>query len=183
MHTSCYIFALLIGPAFLAGESCLVTCRYLPILLATAYQDLPGLRKQISSSFIQHYVLCNTYTQEVTMWQRNHAPMCDSDPHTMEEPQPQARLSPRTEHWEQEQENEDKEEEQQQQQQPRRRRRRQRQNQPMKGQWRDKNKLNTPTRFNASWVSKNKPKPKLWNQECDNTKKNWPISTSKQSLQ
>ena len=38
-------------------------------------------------------------------------------------------------------------------------------------QWRDKNKLNTPTRFNASWVSKNKPKPKLWNQECDNTKR------------
>ena len=35
--------------------------------------------------------------------------------------------------------------------------------------WRDENKLNTPTRFNASWVSKNKPKPKLWNQECDNT--------------
>ena len=63
--------------------------------------------------------------------------------------------------------NEEKEEEEQQQQQPRGRRRRQRQNQPMKGQWRDKNKLNTPTRFNASWVSKNKPKPKLWNQECD----------------
>ena len=102
MHTSCYIFALLIGPAFLAGESCLVTCRYLPILLATAYQDLPGLRKQISSSFIQHYVLCNTYTQEVTMWQRNHVPMCDSDLYTMEEPQPQARLSPRTEQREQE---------------------------------------------------------------------------------
>ena len=42
--------------------------------------------------------------------------MCDSDPHTMEEPQPQARLSPRTEQREQEQENEEKEEEQQQQQ-------------------------------------------------------------------
>ena len=49
------------------------------------------------------------------MWQRNHVPMCDSDPHTMEEPQPQARLSPRTEQREQEQENEEKEEEQQQQ--------------------------------------------------------------------
>ena len=185
MHTSCYIFALLIGPAFLAGESCLVTCRYLPILLATAYQDLPGLRKQISSSFIQHYVLCNTYTQEVTMWQRNHVPMRDSNLRTMEEPQPQARLSPRTEQREQELEKRRKEEEEeQQQQQPRGgRRRRQRQNQPMKGQWRDKNKLNTPTRFNASWISKNKSKPKLWNQECDNTKKNWPISTSKQSLQ
>ena len=64
---ACVRACILIGPAFLAGESCLVTCRYLPILLATAYQDLPGLRKQISSSFIQHYVLCNTYTQEVTM--------------------------------------------------------------------------------------------------------------------
>ena len=59
------------------------------------------------------------------MWQRNHVPMCDSDP--------QARLSPRTEQREQEQESEEKEEEQQQQ--PRRRRRH---NQQMKGQWRDK---------------------------------------------
>ena len=173
---TCVRACILIGPAFLAGESCLVTCRYLPVLLATAYQDLPGLRKRISSSFIQHYALCNTYKQEVTMWQRNHVAMCDSDP--------QARLSPRTENWKNE-EKEEEEQQQQQQQQPRgqRRRRRQRQNQPMKGQWRDKNKLNTPTRFNASWVSKNKPKPKLWNQECDNTKKNWPNSTSKQSLQ
>ena len=36
------------------------------------------------------------------MWQRNHVPMCDSDLYTMEEPEPQARLSPRTEQQEQE---------------------------------------------------------------------------------
>ena len=34
--------------------------------------------------------------------------------------------------------------------------------QQMKGPWRDqKNKINTATNFNANWISKNKPKPKM----------------------
>ena len=190
MHTSCYIFALLIGPAFLAGESCLVTCRYLPILLATAYQDLPGLRKQISSSFIQHYVLCNTYTQEVTMWQRNHVPMCDSDLYTMEEPQPQARLSPRTEQREQELEK-------------RRKRRRRRRaattttttttrttttttttakptnEGPMKGQ----KQVKHTHQIQCQLSFKKQTKTQTVESGVWQYKKNWPISISKQSLQ
>ena len=36
------------------------------------------------NSIIIRSASCNKYTREVTMWQHNHAPMCDGDLYTME---------------------------------------------------------------------------------------------------
>ena len=115
------------------------------------------------------------------MWQRNHVAMCDSDP--------QARLSPRTEQREQEQESKEKEEEQQQQQQQHDDDDDHDDDDGITNKWRanggTKRQVKHTHQLQCQLNFKKQTKTKNCNQESGvwQYKKNWPISTSKTSLQ